>query len=68
MSDGWLLYEQPDLLDCQGNSQGCPGICRMDFWALYSFLLLQERGEVLINRGSVNRYKVISRIEGQYGG
>ena len=68
MSDGWLLYEQPDSLDCQGNSQGCPGICQMDFWALYSFLLLQERGEVLIKRGSVNRYKVISRIEGQYGG
>ena len=35
---------------------------------LFSFLLLQERGDVLINRGSVNRYKVISRTEGQYGG
>lgn len=31
-------------------------------------LFLQERDDVLINRRSVNRYKVISRTEGQYGG
>jgi hypothetical protein len=29
----WLLYEQPDSLDCLGNCQGCPGICGMDLWA-----------------------------------
>lgn len=44
-----------------------PGICRRGLWAL-TFLLLQERGEVIIKRGSLNGYKVISRAEGQYGG
>lgn len=64
----WLLYEQPDSLDCLGNCQGCPGMGRNGPLGLYSFLFLQERGDVLINRRSVNRYKVISRTEGQYGG
>lgn len=46
----WLLYEQPDSLDSLGNCQGTPSDSRWDPWAL-RVLVLQERDEVLIQRG-----------------